>query len=96
MLFLNLIDPPVASHGTKYSIFKSDIWTRKTDMLNVDLCLKNAATSRKRRNQNPSTAVEEEASFHFIAFVPVNGKLWKLDGLERQPHNLGTLFTKRR
>ncbi|KAI5306553.1 hypothetical protein KEM56_000285, partial [Ascosphaera pollenicola] len=32
---------------------------------------------------------ESESGFHFIAFVPVQGELWKFDGLERQPQNLG-------
>ena len=58
-------------------------------MLNADLCLKNAAASRRRKNQSKSTDVEEESSFHFIAFVPIEGRVWKLDGLERQPHSLG-------
>ncbi|MCJ1356926.1 MAG: hypothetical protein MMC33_006922 [Icmadophila ericetorum] len=66
-------------------------FARKTDMLNADLCLKNAAASRRRKNQSKSTDVEEESSFHFIAFVPIEGRVWKLDGLERQPHSLGAI-----
>jgi hypothetical protein len=32
---------------------------------------------------------EEDEAFHFIAYVPVNGVLWELDGLRRQPVRLG-------
>ena len=33
---------------------------------------------------------ENDETFHFIAYVPVNGVLWELDGLRRQPVRLGT------
>lgn len=62
-------------------------------MLNADLHLKNEATatrkSRLRRGKQYSD--ESEAAFHFIAFVPRLGKVWKIDGLERQPESLGTV-----
>ncbi|KAI4126180.1 MAG: hypothetical protein LQ338_003879 [Usnochroma carphineum] len=62
-------------------------FARKMDMLNADLQLKNDATSRKKNKAKNSD--EDDAGFHFIAFVPVQGKVWKLDGLQRQPENLG-------
>ena len=55
-------------------------------MLNADLQLKNDAAPRKGKAKDSN---EEDAGFHFIAFVPVEGKVWKLDGLQRQPQNLG-------
>ncbi|KAL8874128.1 MAG: hypothetical protein Q9174_000498 [Haloplaca sp. 1 TL-2023] len=58
------------------------------DMLVADLQLKNDAAPRKGKAKESN---EEEAGFHFIAFVPVEGKVWKLDGLQRQPENLGKL-----
>lgn len=55
--------------------------------------LKIEATDKKtkvpKRGQSDN---EAEAGFHFIAFVPVKGVLWKFDGLERQPQNLGIYF----
>lgn len=57
------------------------------DMLNADLQLKNDATSRKKSKVQDSD--EDSAGFHFIAFVPVQNRVWKLDGLERQPQNMG-------
>ena len=60
------------------------------DMLNGDLYLKNDAESKKTKStQGRAGCNEAESSFHFIAFVPIQGKVWKLDGLERQPQILG-------
>ncbi|KAL8953626.1 MAG: hypothetical protein Q9222_000552 [Ikaeria aurantiellina] len=64
-------------------------FARKTDMLNSDLQMKNDASSRRTGRTKGSD--EDDAGFHFIAFVPVQGKVWKLDGLERQPQNLGSI-----
>jgi ubiquitin carboxyl-terminal hydrolase L5 len=36
---------------------------------------------------------EEESGYHFIAYVPINGVVWRLDGLQRQPINIGTSLT---
>ncbi|KAI9822920.1 MAG: hypothetical protein M1832_002945 [Thelocarpon impressellum] len=65
-------------------------FARKMDMLNVDLHLKNEATAPKRRAVKEVES-DEEAGFHFIAYMPIAGAVWKLDGLERQPHLLGPL-----
>lgn len=32
---------------------------------------------------------QNENGFHFSAYVPVDGKIWKLDGLDRQPRKVG-------
>ncbi|KAL4805254.1 ubiquitin carboxyl-terminal hydrolase [Aspergillus unguis] len=65
-------------------------FARKMDMLNSDLQLKNEATARRNRSKKRSREEHEaDAGFHFIAFVPALGKVWKFDGLERQPQALG-------
>ena len=62
------------------------------DILNSDLQLKNEATTKKSRSSEASNDyTDNDASFHFIAFVPAMGQVWKFDGLERQPQALGTL-----
>ena len=58
-------------------------------MLNGDLQLKNDASTRTKSKIAREDADESDAGFHFIAFVPIEGKVWKLDGLERQPQSLG-------
>jgi len=60
------------------------------DMLNADLALCNEASTKmgKARGKKKKKE-EEEPGFHFIAFVPIQGSVWKLDGLDRQPMKLG-------
>lgn len=57
-------------------------------MLNSDLLLKNEATAKKGKKRTADED-ESEGGFHFIAFMPIDDQLWKLDGLERQPMCLG-------
>ncbi|KAL2039579.1 hypothetical protein N7G274_007851 [Stereocaulon virgatum] len=66
-------------------------FARKMDLLNGDLLLKNEATSKGKGKKGKTEDDENEAGFHFIAFVPIENQLWKLDGLERQPVCLGPI-----
>jgi ubiquitin carboxyl-terminal hydrolase L5 len=67
---------------------------RKMDMLNADLALSNDVDAKNpKRKRGSRRYLEEEQpqpGFHFVAFVPIRGSVWKLDGLEREPTNLGT------
>lgn len=58
------------------------------DILNADLQLKSEASSRKRSKSQ--VGEDSDSSFHFIAFVPAIGQVWKFDGLERQPQAIGS------
>lgn len=58
-------------------------------MLNADLQLKNDAWAKSQHLSKQGESAGEEAGFHFDAFVPVDGQVWRLDGLERQPQCLG-------
>ena len=67
-------------------------------MLNGDLALKNEKSAKNKSSKKSKANLaddESSAGFHFIAFVPIEDKVWKLDGLERQPQNLG-MFSQRR
>ncbi|KFZ13203.1 hypothetical protein V501_03814 [Pseudogymnoascus sp. VKM F-4519 (FW-2642)] len=78
----------VGNHDYLRKIHNS--FSRKMDMLNSDLFLSNDVTSKAKLPGKTGKNVEQEqAGFHFISLVPIDGKLWKLDGLERQPMNLG-------
>lgn len=68
----------------------TDRVTRNMDMLNADLHMKNELTAKKQLKKSRSANVDDDAGFHFIAYVPVDDHVWKLDGLERQPQKLGT------
>lgn len=58
-------------------------------MLNADLLLKNEANARSKGKKTENEDDDFAAGYHFIAFMPINGSLWKFDGLERQPMSLG-------
>lgn len=60
---------------------------RKMDILNADLQLRWEAQSKKRSKNQESN--DSDSGFHFIAFMPAMGHVWKFDGLERQPQALG-------
>lgn len=58
-------------------------------MLNADLLLKTEAQCKKASRKSSSGETDSTAGYHFIAFMPIKGSLWKFDGLERQPISLG-------
>lgn len=89
------------SHESPIIFFTNFLHQSKMDMLNADLFLSNdssakktstktkATTTTKAKSKAKKIAEEEANGFHFIAFVPIGKHLWKLDGLERQPVDLG-------
>lgn len=74
-------------------------FTRRMDHLNVDLCLENAVSdikskkaktgSRTTKKASRKKRVDDDYGFHFIAYVPVDGYVWELDGLRSKPHRIG-------
>jgi ubiquitin carboxyl-terminal hydrolase L5 len=60
--------------------------SRSSERADLDIALMDAAMPKRGAKGN---SWEDEESFHFIAYVPVNGVLWELDGLRRQPVRLG-------
>jgi ubiquitin carboxyl-terminal hydrolase L5 len=94
---------PVCYSPTSFPEY-ADIISRRVEMLNADLYLQNefekwqksqkANKKRKVAASNKKTArqkkqEEEEPAFHFIAYVPINGEVWRMDGMQRHPINLG-------
>lgn len=76
-------------------------FARKMDMLNIDLTMQNRYDDRRKKfhkakpTPNKGRQVDEddyeddEAAFHFVAFIPIEDQVWMLDGLNRQPEKLG-------
>ncbi|KAJ5885307.1 hypothetical protein N7495_009817 [Penicillium taxi] len=69
--------------------WRTNLRDRKMDILNSDLQLKYEATSKKSTKKGE---IDDSDSFHFIAFMPSMGQVWKFDGLDRQPQALGEYF----
>lgn len=59
---------------------------RKSEMMDCDIALLEAAAKKRRGTQEFDDA--DDATFHFIAYMPIAGSLWELDGLKRQPVKL--------
>ncbi|KAI0542400.1 ubiquitin carboxyl-terminal hydrolase [Xylaria digitata] len=78
---------------------------RRNDLLSEDLLLDNqfeAASKKKtppkrrkkivkntKNKRNSKNSKYEAGTYHYIAFVPVDGQVWELDGLENMPLCLG-------
>ncbi|KAF2144421.1 uncharacterized protein K452DRAFT_284738, partial [Aplosporella prunicola CBS 121167] len=69
-------------------------FARKIDMMNIDLGMQDqvkTAKSKKGKSKKKKKGVDDDAAFHFSAFMPIEGDVWKLDGLDRQPLRLETI-----
>ena len=51
---------------------------------------KKAKGSSKGRGRPKKKGPQEQAAYHFIAYVPLDGMVWQLDGLQSYPTCLGT------
>lgn len=71
---------------------------RKTQMLQSDKVLADEYDKANKRGKKRKAVeafkdeeeYDEEQAKHYFALVPVDGTVWLLDGLERQPEKLGT------
>ena len=57
---------------------------------------------RSERKPKPKVSLKAAAAddtaeegFHFCAYMPINGHVWKLDGMDRFPQDMGTFDTER-
>ncbi|PPR01539.1 hypothetical protein CVT24_001850 [Panaeolus cyanescens] len=50
-----------------------------------------AAKGKQKEDTSDKEDDEEEESYHFIGYVPSNGKVWELDGLKSGPLEVGEL-----
>ncbi|KAL7790334.1 hypothetical protein V8C37DRAFT_384774 [Trichoderma ceciliae] len=76
-------------------------FTRRMDHLNADLWLENAVSdtrskrsktgSRPSKKTSRKKRADDSYGFHFIAYVPVDGHVWELDGLRSKPHRIGPI-----
>jgi ubiquitin carboxyl-terminal hydrolase L5 len=74
-------------------------FARRMDHLNADLWLENAVSDTKTKKAKTASKSSKKTSkkkraddaygFHFVAYVPVDGHVWELDGLQSKPHRVG-------
>lgn len=71
-------------------------FARRMDILNADLSLANgmekwriAKNSKRKGATAKKSKKEDELAFHYVAYVPIKGEVWRLNGLQRHPVNLG-------
>lgn len=66
-------------------------FARKLDIFSIDHHLQTKYQDRNKRARSGDDDGEddENQAFHFIAYMPIQGEVWKLDGLDRQPQRLG-------
>jgi ubiquitin carboxyl-terminal hydrolase L5 len=68
-------------------------FARKIDMLEADLVMegnfeeskKRKKTARKSNTRRSRKTEVDDSAFHFVAFMPILGEVWKLDGLDNTP-----------
>jgi len=94
------LSPPLRGHIISTNQFIRNIhnsFTRRIDLLNADLLLENEILDSKKKNKggkgrfskSKKGVPDDDAGYHFIAFVSVAGHVWELDGLETKPLCLG-------
>jgi ubiquitin carboxyl-terminal hydrolase L5 len=84
-----------------YKVIKQthNSYARKIDMLNVDSTMeqdfkdhqkkaRKTGGSKKRRTKKMDV---DDNAFHFVAYMPILGEIWKLDGLDSQPQSIMSL-----
>jgi ubiquitin carboxyl-terminal hydrolase L5 len=51
--------------------------------------MKPKSRPRKKRKSSAKATAEQLDAYHFIGYVPWNGKVWELDGLKQGPLEVG-------
>ncbi|KAI0474981.1 ubiquitin carboxyl-terminal hydrolase [Xylariaceae sp. FL0804] len=96
------LSPPHRGHALDRNDFIRGIHNsvaRRLDLLSEDLLLDNkfdaaqkrkSGKGKKSQQKNPSKRHKmEQEAYHYIAYVPVDGQVWELDGFDKHPRCVG-------
>jgi ubiquitin carboxyl-terminal hydrolase L5 len=84
------------SFARKMDMLKLDIATKKEVERWRRRKARAAKTTSKTSNERKNDALEFMDNeiypvYHYVGFVPIKGELWRLDGMDKNPVNLGTI-----
>lgn len=48
----------------------------------------------KARRAQKSQSNRSDDAYHYVAYVPINSDVWRLDGLQKDPVNIGIPFAR--
>lgn len=73
-------------------------WARKSDMMNEDKLLRENVLKKNQYKKRGTTARpsrkkkkdEYENAYHYIAYMPANGEIWRMDGMEKSAESFGS------
>ncbi|KAJ4348258.1 uncharacterized protein N0V89_009630 [Didymosphaeria variabile] len=85
----------VEEEKRKAAIPKKTADTKKTPRLQT----KSGSRTARRNSEDSVQSIDsvdsfEENAHHYLAFVPIDGKVWKLDGMDKQPTLMGEYDNK--
>jgi ubiquitin carboxyl-terminal hydrolase L5 len=92
-------DKPTANIGRKLKLnapkTKTDIDTSAADEDSTPQPRRSGRQSQPRKDLQPaheSEAEDEEEGFHFCAYMPIGDRVWKLDGMDKFPQDIGPII----
>ncbi|KAF1825127.1 cysteine proteinase [Dissoconium aciculare CBS 342.82] len=70
----------------------------ETEILNAEMHIRNKLLRPRQDVYKTNTADDrddddDQAGFHFIAYMPIDGHVWRMDGLDYYPQDLGAYGT---
>ncbi|KAK5049372.1 hypothetical protein LTR84_004301 [Exophiala bonariae] len=83
------------SFSTKFDQMVVDVRLKQDAVAHEKQKKKAAATANSKRPRKKAKIEEEyeddedDAGFHFVAYVPVGGSVWRMDGMEPLPRKVG-------
>lgn len=67
-------------------------FARKIDILNIDAVLEEEfEEGQKKPRKKAKSHHDDDAAFHFVAYLPIGDEIWRLDGLDAFPQKVESI-----